>query len=211
MKMNFRSCLTMLLALALCLCTAAALAEDPAVRVGVTVSLEGTLPGEDEVFTIQLKSLDEANPVPEGAVDGVAETTVTGAGKSTLPEITFSRVGIYEYTVSQLPGEFEGCRYDDSVYSLTVYVVNSETYDALEATAVLYKNSEGDKLSEAAFTNVYPTVTPKPTEDPGEITDTGVRDTWPIYLTGAALLLILSGLLAISLRRKDNHGGQKAE
>ena len=152
-----------------------------------------------------------ADAIASGADTVQQVMEITGAGKGALPEITFTRVGVYEYTVSQLPGEFEGCQYDDSVYSLTVYVVNSETYDGLEATAVLYRNSEGDKLSEAAFTNVYPTVTPKPTEDPGEITDTGVRDVWPIYLAGAALLLIISGLLAVFLRRKDGNRGRRAE
>ena len=105
MKMNFRSCLTVLLMLALCMFTASALAEQPTVTVGVTVTLEGTLPDPAEVFTIQLKALDPANPMPEGSVDGVAETTITGAGKGALPEITFTRVGVYEYTVSQLPGK----------------------------------------------------------------------------------------------------------
>ena len=37
MKMNFRSCLTVLLMLALCMFTASALAEQPTVTVGVTV------------------------------------------------------------------------------------------------------------------------------------------------------------------------------
>ena len=211
MKMTFRSCLTVLLMLALCMFTASALAEQPTVTVGVTVTLEGTLPDPAEVFTIQLKALDPANPMPEGSVDGVAETTITGAGKGALPAITFTRVGIYEYTVSQLPGSIADCVYDASVYSLTVYVVNAESYDGLEATAVLYRNGEGDKMSEAVFNNVYPTITPKPTDDPGEITATGVRDVWPIYLAGAALLLIISGLLAVSLRRKDGNRGRRAE
>lgn len=212
MKMNFRGCLMMLLALALCLTMGAgALAEQPAVTVGVTVELKGSpLPNPAKAYTIQLKSLDEANPMPEGAVDGVSETVVTGAGSASLPEITFQRVGIYEYTVSQLPGKAAECSYDKSVYHLTVYVVNNEAYDGLEATAVLYKNNEGDKLSTAAFTNVYPTVTPAPTTEPGDVTETGVTDTWPMYLAGAAILLVIAGVLAATLLRKD-HGEQKSK
>lgn len=211
MKLNVRSCLGMLLALMLCLSMGAALAEQPAVTVGVTVKLEGSpLPDPAEAYTIQLKSLDAANPMPEGAADGVSETTVTGAGSANLPEIAFQRVGIYEYTVSQLPGKVAECAYDSSVYRLTVYVVNSESGDGLEATAVLYKNNEGDKLSAATFTNVYPTVTPAPTTEPGDVTETGVTDTWPMYLAGAAILLVIAGVLAATLLRKD-HGEQKSK
>lgn len=211
MKLNFRSCLMVLLALTLCLTTtASALAEQPSVTVGVTVTLEGTLPDPAEVFTIQLKSADAANPMPENAVDGVSETKITGAGSAKLPEIAFERVGIYEYTIRQLPGAVADCAYDDSVYRLTVYVVNAENGNGLEATAVLYQNNEGDKLSAATFHNVYVTVTPEPTEKPGDVTNTGVNDHWPLYLAGAAVLLIISGVLLSVLRRKDD-GEQKSE
>lgn len=209
MKLNVRGCLMMLLMLALCLTmSVSALAEQPAVTVGVTVKLEGSpLPDPAEVFTIQLKSKDAANPMPKGAVDGVSETAVTGAGRASLPEITFQRVGVYEYTISQVAGKRADCAYDSSVYHLTVYVVNSESGSGLEATAVLYRNSEGDKLSAAEFVNVYPTVTPAPTAEPGDVTKTGVTDRWPAYLAGAAILLVLAGVLAATLLRKG-HGEQ---
>ena len=214
MKLNVRRSLMMLLTLALCLMTSVcALAEQPAVTVGVTVKLVGSpLPDPAEAYTIQLKSAKADNPMPQGAVDGVAETTVTGAGSANLPEIVFQRVGVYEYTVSQVAGKTADCTYDSSVYHLTVYVTNSESGEGLEATAVLYKNNEGDKLSVAEFTNTYPTVTPTPapTTEPGEVTKTGVSDNWPMYLAGAGILLVLAAVLAVTLLRKD-HGEQKSK
>ena len=210
MKLNVRGCLMMLLMLALCLTmSVSALAEQPSVTVGVTVKLEGS-PLPEEVFAIQLKSRDAANPMPKGAVDGVSETAVTGAGSVSLPEITFQRVGVYEYTISQVAGKAADCAYDSSVYHLTVYVVNSESGNGLEATAVLYRNGEGDKLGAAEFVNVYPTVTPAPTSEPGDVTKTGVTDRWPAYLAGAAILLVLAGVLAATLLRKG-HGDQTAK
>lgn len=168
MRLNFRSCLMMLLTLTLCLTMVApvALAEQPTVTVGVTVKLEGTLPDPAEVFTVQLKAENAANPMPEGAESGLYEAQITGAGSAKLPGITFARVGVYDYTIRQLPGEVEDCAYDDSVYHLTVYVVNAENGGGLEATAVLYQNNEADKCSSATFTNVYVTVTPEPTATP---------------------------------------------
>lgn len=208
MKLNFRGCLAMLLTLVLCLMMgAAACAEEtvPSATVNVTVALKGSpLPKPAENYTIELKSVDGA-PMPADAVDGVSSITIAGAGSATLPTLTFERVGIYEYTISQKAGTTAKCTYDDSVYHLTVYVTNSESGDSLEVTAVMYKNDETDKVEVAAFTNVYPTVTPAPT---GDITATGVVDSWPMYLAGALVLLVIAGVLTATLLRKD-HGEQK--
>lgn len=249
MKLNFRGCLMMLLTLTLCLTmlAPAALAEQPTVTVGVTVKLQGTLPSPAEALTIQLKAKNASNPMPEGAEDGLFEKQITGADSIKLPGITFERVGIYQYTISQLPGKVSDCQYDKSVYHLTVYVVNAENGEGLEATAVLYKDQESDKCSEATFTNVYVTVTPVPTPTPtatptptpeptaeptptptdeptpvptakptaqpddGDVTPTGVEDRWPMYLAGAAALIVVSGVLVYLLRRKEDngHAGQR--
>ena len=58
------------------------------------------------------------------------------------------------------------CTYDDTVYALTVYVTNAEDGSGLEATAVLYPDSEGDKQPGADFNNAYETVKPTPTPAP---------------------------------------------
>lgn len=199
MKLNFRGILAMLMVSVMCLTMGAALAESPSVTVDVTVKLEGSpLPSPAETYTIELKGEDGA-PMPEGSADGVSVTTVTGAGTVTLPAISFERTGIYKYTISQAAGTNAKCAYDSTVYNLTVYITNKEDGTGIEATAVLYKNNEGDKLSAAVFTNVYPTVTPAP----GDMTQTGVNDTWPVYLAGSFILLMVAAFILVGMRRQS--------
>lgn len=207
MKRNFHRCLLILLSL-LCLTMAApALAESPAVKVGVSVVLKGTLPDPAETFTIQLMPDAAGNPMPEG----VAEVRITGEGSATLPEIAFDRVGVYSYTIRQLPGAVVDCVYDSRVYHLTVYVTNAEDGDGLESAAVLYTENEADKKAVAVFENVYPEVgpskcpTPTPSAEDGTVTPTGVVDSWQFCLAGAVALLVVSGVLVFMLRRKEDH------
>ena len=141
-------------------------AESPSVSIPVTVSLSGTLPEKAENFTIKLSADDAAYPMPEGAEDGSCTMTITGAATKNLPTITYDRVGVYTYTIAQVAGSNKKCTYDDTVYTLDVYITNAEDGSGLEATAVLYPGSEGDKQTAAEFKNVYETVKPTPTPTP---------------------------------------------
>lgn len=135
-------------------------AELPRTRIQVNVSLEGTLPTKAEEFTINLKSEDISNPMPSNITDEIYKMIVTGEDIKSLPEIVFSRVGIYRYTIWQDKGNNADCSYDNSVYYLTVYVTNKKDGEGLEATSVLYKENEANKLEEAKFNNVYKIITP---------------------------------------------------
>ena len=130
-------------------------AELPGVSVPVTISLSGTLPYPAEDYTVVLKADDPAYPMPEGAVDGAYSLIITGEDTENFPTITYDRVGIYTYTVYQVAGTNQKCTYDDTVYSLTVTISNKEDYSGLEATAVLYPDSDGGKLPGAGFKNKY--------------------------------------------------------
>lgn len=137
----------------------------PGVSVPVTISLSGTLPYPAEDYTVVLKADDSTYPMPEGSVDGAYSLTITGEDTESFPTITYDRVGVYTYTVYQVAGTNQKCTYDDTVYSLTVTISNKEDYSGLEATAVLYPDSDGDKLPGAEFANKYrvdpPSDTPK--------------------------------------------------
>lgn len=135
-------------------------AENPGVSIPVTVSLSGTLPKPAEDFTIKLRADDASYPMPEGTVGEDYTMTITGADTKDLPTITYSAVGIYTYTIYQVAGSNEKCTYDDTVYVLAVYITNAEDGSGLEATAVLYPDSEGDKLPGAEFNNEYETEKP---------------------------------------------------
>ena len=177
--------------------------ELPGVSVPVTISLSGTLPYPAEDYVVVLKADDSAYPMPEGSVDGAYSLTITGEDTENFPTITYDRVGIYTYTVYQVAGTNQKCTYDDTVYTLMVTISNKEDYSGLEATAVLYPDSEGDKLPGAEFDNEYETVKPTPT-DP-DSPKTGDESTPVLY---AVLIAVSLGVIVcLFLTRKS----QKAE
>lgn len=143
-------------------------AELPGVSVPVTISLSGTLPNPAEEYTVVLKADDAEYPMPDGSVDGAYSLTITGEDTENFPTITYDRVGIYTYTVYQVTGTNQKCTYDDTVYSLTVTISNKEDYSGLEATAVLYPDSDGDKLPGAEFANKYKVAPPSDTPKTGD-------------------------------------------
>lgn len=183
-------------------------AELPGVSVPVTISLSGTLPYPAEDFTVVLKADDAAYPMPNGTVNGAYSMTITGEDTDNFPMITYERVGVYTYTVYQVAGTNKKCTYDDTVYSLTVTVSNKADYRGLEATAVLYPDSEGDKLPGAEFENKYkvepPSDTPKTGNEstpPSDTPKTGDESTPLLY---AVLIVVSMGvIITLFLTRKS--------
>ena len=168
-----------------------ALAVDtPEVSIPVTVSLSGTLPNPAEDFTIVLKADDASFPMPEGSDENGYTMTVTGADTKNLPAITYNRVGIYTYTVLQTAGTNKKCTYDTTVYSLIVYITNAEDGSGLEATAVLYPNGEGEKMTGAEFKNVYETVKPRDPNSPST-GDTSTPVLYAAMIAGSLAVIVV--------------------
>ena len=183
-------------------------AENPSVSIPVTVSLSGTLPEKAEDFKIKLSADDASYPMPEGSEDGSCTMTITGAATKNLPTITYDRVGVYTYTIAQVAGSNKKCTYDDTVYTLTVYITNAEDGSGLESTAVLYPDSEGDKQPAAAFKNVYETVKPTPTPTPTPkptAPKTGDESTPVLYavLIAASLCVIVVLFLTRKVKKTE--------
>lgn len=143
-------------------------AELPEVSVPVTISLSGTLPRPAEDYTVVLKADDAAYPMPEGTVDGTYTMTITGEDTKNFPSVTYDRVGVYTYTVYQVAGTNKKCTYDDTVYALKVTITNKADYSGLEATAVLYPDTDGEKLTGAEFANKYKVDPPSDTPKTGD-------------------------------------------
>ncbi|MCI7812261.1 MAG: FctA domain-containing protein [Lachnospiraceae bacterium] len=141
-------------------------AEMPAVTVPVQISLSGTVPDPAEKFVVELVAVDEECPMPKETKGRIYTMEVIGAGNFGLPTITYENPGIYKYTIRQLAGTNPKCTYDDTVYEMTVYVTNAEDGSGLEATAILYPDSDGTKQIEAKFHNEYETETEPETEVP---------------------------------------------
>ena len=164
-------------------------AELPGVSVPVTISLSGTLPYPAEDYTVVLKAEDAAYPMPSGTISGAYSMTITGKGTKNFPVITYDRVGVYTYTIYQVAGTNKKCTYDETVYTLLVQITNKEDYSGLEATAVLYPDSDGEKLPGAEFLNKYKVELPSDSPQPGD-------ESSPLLY---AVLLIVSMAVIVTL------------
>lgn len=168
MGKNLKRFALVLCVLALCVSTMAVTAfaaEDVRAEIPVSVSLKGTLPAADETFVVEMTPDDAANPMPEGTENGVYRLNLVGqtGGKITIP---FTALGVYDYTVKQVPGSNENCVYDGSVYHVTVFVTNEEQGGYCVAV-VVYRNEETEKRDDIVFDNVY--------ANPDEITITAIK------------------------------------
>ncbi len=124
----------------------------PVMRIPVEVAVEGELPEEPELFKVSLVSEQEDAPMPEGSVDGSFVTLIKGGEKGYL-EIPCEKLGVYNYSVSILPGENNNCIYSTDVYHVTLFILNADE-GGYDITAVAYKNDSKDK-SEICFLNRY--------------------------------------------------------
>ena len=122
--------------------------------IPVEVVLSGTLPETPDTFQIQMTAVEDGNPMPEGAVDGVYTMDLTGASAGEL-ELTFSKLGIYNYTVKQLPLGNDDCYQDMRTYTVAVYVTNNENYDGFNVSVLIFCEDQEDKLDGIIFENRY--------------------------------------------------------
>lgn len=196
MRTNPTKFMMVLLILTMCLTVLAPMALAAEVRSGeipVTVSLSGSPPTVAEDFKIVLKADHRDFPMPEGSANGVFSMNIKGANTAKLPQINYSSLGIYNYTIFQETGTHERGTYDNRVYNLIVYVTNAENGSGLETTVILYKPGETKKLDEVIFHNHYDPEPPtKLATYPPKTGDETVI--WPyvgLFICGAGILLIL--------------------
>ena len=131
-------------------------AEPQSTVLSARVMVLGYKPTTAEKYTVVLEPLDSGNPMPAGSKDGKYNLTITGAGKEDFPAIEFTTVGIYQYKIYQIPGKAPNASYDHTVYTATVYVLNSEKDDdSMTITVVLNDDKSKDKSDEVVFVNKY--------------------------------------------------------
>ena len=117
----------------------------------VEKTVTGNTPS-DEDFTFNIKASADN---PDGAeMPTDTSTTVTGSGNASFDKITFTKVGTYTFEISEEKGNAFGYTYDDSVWTLTVVVVDNES--KLEVQSHTYTKTDGttneDKVE---FENIY--------------------------------------------------------
>lgn len=133
----------------------------------------------DDTFTYRIKAADQNNPMPNGIKGNTF--SIEGTKEMSL-EITFDRVGIYEYEIKQdSANKRAGYTNDSTVYTVTVYVRNDEA-DGLK-TDLLIQNQDGNKVERLEFTNSYKTKdTTEDSTHSGKETKTGDIMLWPFYM-----------------------------
>lgn len=156
------------------LCMSAVAAEYPGIKLPVTIEQKGDYPYNPEEMKVILTALDETCPMPEGSVDGAYTLVVEAGTTGEIPEITFPKLGIYNYTVYQEKGSHSRGRYDETVYRMRVYVTNAESGDGFESTTLLYIDDINTKYASVNFENYY-----REREDGGSSTPTTSPTTTP--------------------------------
>ena len=84
--------------------------------------------------------------------DGEIQTvTITGAGEASFDEITYDKVGTYNYTIAESKGNAAGYTYDTAVFSITVEVTDNGGTLVVAETIT----KDGSAADAVTFTNVY--------------------------------------------------------
>lgn len=130
-------------------------ATDPvSATIQVNTALSGSLPDKPESFVVEMTADQAGAPMPQGAEDGVYTMKLQGAASGKI-QMSYDRVGVYSYTIRQLPNADADCVLDSGVYHATVYVTSGTRYDDLYASAVLTREGAADKQEQVVFSNRY--------------------------------------------------------
>ena len=120
-----------------------------------TPQVEKTVTGNtpsDETFTFNIKASEDNSDGAEMPTD--ISTTVTGSGTASFDKITFTKAGTYTFEISEEKGNAFGYTYDESVWTLTVVVVDNES--KLEVQSHTYTKADGTANEDKAeFENIY--------------------------------------------------------
>ena len=121
-----------------------------------TYTLTGgtAIPGETLKFTVS-----KANTNPDDTMITVADHTVTGTDNPqtiavTIPQ-TYSKVGKYNYTVTEQAGNTQGVTYSTTSFDVQVFVSNDADNDGLLETQVVFTTSDGKQGKIDGIENTY--------------------------------------------------------
>ncbi len=105
-------------------------------------------------FSFLLEPVVATNPMPEGTVDGVYTAENEADGSITVPAITYTEAGVYQYTLREVKGSVGGYTYDDAVYTITV-TVTDDGNGQLEIASTVFTLDDTTTVVRLAFRNDY--------------------------------------------------------
>lgn len=100
-----------------------------------------------------LEALDSNNPMPAGSQESKYVFSLKGEKDNQVIKFDYENVGIYKYQIKQTSTKKENCQYDQSVYSIDIYVLNDVNNGF--KTQVIVLNQDGTKKPDIQFKNVY--------------------------------------------------------
>lgn len=136
-------------------------AEQLKVSIPVKITISGNVPEGRTDFTVRLKADQADDPMPADAKNGSYVMCVKGGETKNIPEITYLQTGTYTYLLEQVPDGDKAWIYDLQTYQMKVIITNKEDGTGLEATALLCRKNQNEKVSEAEFQNSYQKAAPK--------------------------------------------------
>ena len=127
-----------------------------------TVNLNGAAP-DSATFNFTIEAVDpndapmpvlngEANQTASWTYDAEQETPAMSGTATPFGEVTFDKIGTYQYRITETAGETEGWTYDDATYLWTV-TVTRQADNSLKAEGVLTR--DGETVPKAEFMNEY--------------------------------------------------------
>ncbi|MFQ9893154.1 MAG: Spy0128 family protein [Emergencia sp.] len=144
------------------------------------------------VFIFEMKAADPSFPMPEDSMEGIKTVTISGPGDVEFGTFSFTKAGVYEYTVLEKNTGADGYIYDTAIYTIRFIVTDQD--GKLEIEQKIFKNgNETDVVSEAVFTNTYQLgpETPKTGDDSNTV----------VWIAAAGVSLAALILIAIIGRR----------
>ena len=142
------------------------------INIPVKVTVSGDEPYRKSVFKIILTPDAPTFPLPVASSNGSYVLSIEGESSGSI-NIEYEKTGVYTYKISQQPGENTDYTYDNTIYSITVYITYGENGELLSTVTPHYtKGSE--KPENIVFENTYklPVLPENHSKDSDSDTDT---------------------------------------
>ncbi len=118
----------------------------------------------DDTFTFVMTPKNAANPMPTGSISG-KKTIQTKAGAINFGEISYSKPGTYEYTITETAGNTNGYDYDDTQITATVVVEDPGNGSLTQTTSYSGGGSSFEFINEYTIPTEDKTITIKWVDD----------------------------------------------
>lgn len=135
-------------------------------------------------FEVVLEAVDEDAPLPE-----TTSLKIKDSGTDSFGPVTYTLPEDYQYRVYQKKGDARNYTYDETVYTVTVRVLNADE-GGLTAEIWAIRDGSQNKAEKIVFENSYkaPADPAKPTVKTG---DTEILFGWGVLLAAACVVVLL--------------------